>query len=58
MKLIDLLKMLDQYTYFQLFKRERIGRFCKEDLGLSPYLEDEVWSITIEDEVLEISLKY
>lgn len=58
MKLKDLLKLLDEYQSFQLFKRDRIGRFDKKDLGIENYLEDEVLNIQIEDEELEISLKY
>ena len=57
MKLKDLLKIIDEYQYFQLFKGDRIGRFVKNDLGIEPYLE-EVWNIQVEDEVLEIALKY
>ena len=58
MKLKDLLKIIDEYQYFQLFKGDRIGRFVKNDLGIEPYLEEEVWNIQVEDEVLEIALKY
>ena len=58
MKLKDLLKIIDEYQYFQLFKGDRIGRFVKSDLGIEPYLEEEVWNIKVEDEVLEIALKY
>ena len=58
MKLKDLLKIIDEYQYFQLFKGDRIGRFVKNDLGIEPYLEEEVWNIKVEDEVLEIALKY
>ena len=58
MKLKDLLKIIDDYQYFQLFKGDRIGRFVKNDLGVEPYLEEEVWNIQVEDEVLEIALKY
>ena len=58
MKLKDLLKIIDEYQYFQLFKGDRIGRFFKNDLGIEPYLEEEVWNIKVEDEVLEIALKY
>lgn len=58
MKLKDLLKIIDEYQYFQLFKGDSIGRFVKNDLGIEPYLEDEVWNIQVEDEVLEIALKY
>ena len=58
MKLKDLLKIIDDYQYFQLFKGDRIGRFVKKDLGIEPYLEEEVWNIQVEDEVLEIALKY
>ena len=58
MKLKDLLKIIDDYQYFQLFKGDRIGRFVKNDLGIKPYLEEEVWNIQVEDEILEIALKY
>lgn len=58
MKLKDLLKKIDEYTKFQLFKGNSIGRFDKNDLGVKPYLEDEVWNISVDDEVLEISLEY
>ena len=58
MKLKDLLKIIDDYQMFQLFKGDSIGRFDKKDLGIKPYLEDEVWNIQVEDEVLEIALKY
>ncbi len=58
MKLKNLLKIIDDYQYFQLFKGDRIGRFVKNDLGIEPYLEEEVWNIQVEDEVLEIALKY
>ena len=58
MKLKELFKILDEYTYFQLFKGDSIGRFCKTDKGLVPYLDEEVWHIGVEDEVLEIALKY
>ena len=58
MKLKDLLKVIDDYQYFQLFKGDRVGRFAKSDLGLEPYLDEEVWNIQVEDEVLEIALKY
>ena len=58
MKLKDLLKIIDEHQYFQLFKGDRIGRFVKNDLGIEPYLEEEVWNIQVEDEVLEIALKY
>ena len=40
MKLKDLLKIIDEYQYFQLFKGDRIGRFVKNDLGIEPYLEE------------------
>lgn len=58
MKLKDLLKIIDDYQMFQLFKGNSIGRFDKEDIGIEPYLEEEVWNIQVEDEVLEIALKY
>ena len=58
MKLKDLLKIIDEYQYFQLFKGDSIGRFDKNDLGIEPYLEEEVLYIQVEDEVLEIALKY
>ena len=58
MKLKDLLKIIDECQYFQLFKGDRIARFVKNDLGIEPYLEEEVWNIQVEDEVLEIALKY
>ena len=58
MKLKDLLKIIDDYQYFQLFKGDRIGRFVKNDLGIEPYLEEEVWNIQVEDEILEITLEY
>ena len=58
MKLKDLLKIIDNYQYFQLFKGNSIGRFNKEDMGIEPYLEEEVWNIRVEDEVFEIALKY
>lgn len=58
MKLKDLLELLDEYQKFQLFKGDSIGRFDKNDLGIENYLEDEVWNIRVEDEVLEIALKY
>ena len=58
MKLKDLLKIIDEYQYFQLFKGDRIGRFVKNDLGIEPYLEEEVWNIQVDDEVLGIALKY
>ena len=58
MKLKDLLKIIDEYQYFQLFKGDRIGIFDKNDLGIEPYLEEEVLYIQVEDEVLEIALKY
>ena len=58
MKLKDLLRIIDECQYFQLFKGDRIGRFVKNDLGIEPYLEEEVWNIQVEDEVLEIALKY
>ena len=58
MKLKNLLKIIDDYQMFQLFKGDRIGRFAKNDLGIEPYLEEEVWNIQVEDEVLEIALKY
>jgi len=58
MKLNDLLKIIDNYQYFQLFKGNSIGRFNKEDMGIEPYLEEEVWNIRVEDEVFEIALKY
>lgn len=58
MKLKDLLNILDEYKSFQLFKGDSIGRFDKNDLGIKDYLEEEVWNIQVEDEVLEISLKY
>ena len=58
MKLKDLLKIIDDYQMFQLFKGDSIGRFDKNDIGIEPYLEEEVWNIQVEDEVLEISLKY
>lgn len=38
--------------------RDRTRRFGKRDLGIEPYLEEEVWNIQVEDEVLEIALKY
>ena len=58
MKLKDLLKIIDDYQYFQLFKGFRIRKIKKNDLGVEPYLEEEVWNIQVEDEVLEIALKY
>lgn len=58
MKLKDLLNILDEYQSFQLFKGDSIGRFDKNDLGIKDYLEEEVWNLQVEDEVLEISLKY
>lgn len=58
MKLKDLLKLLDEYQSFQLFKGDSIGRFDINDLGIKDYLEEEVWNIRVEDEVLEIALKY
>lgn len=58
MKLKDLLKLLDEYQKFQLFKGNSIGRFDKNDEGIKNYLDEEVWNIQVEDEVLEISLKY
>ena len=58
MKLKELLKIIDDYQYFQLFKWNSIGRFNKEDMGIEPYLEEEVWNIRVEDEVFEIALKY
>ena len=58
MKLKDLLKIIDDYQMFQLFKCDSIGRFDKNDLGIEPYLEEEVWNIQVEDEVLEMTLKY
>lgn len=58
MKLKDLLKFIDEYQNFQLFKGNRIGRFDKNDMGIESYLDEEVWNIQVEDEVLEIALKY
>ena len=58
MKLKDLLTIIDEYQHFQLFKGDSIGRFDKRDVGIKPYLEEEVWNIQVEDEVLEIALKY
>ena len=58
MILKDLLKIIDDYQMFQLFKGDSIGRFDKNDLGIEPYLEEEVWNIQVEDEILEIALKY
>ena len=58
MKLKDLLKIIDDYQMFQLFKGDSIGRFDKKDIGIKAYLEEEVWNIRVEDEVLEIALKY
>lgn len=58
MKLKDLLEIIDDYQSFQLFKNDSIGRFDKTDIGIEPYLEDEVIHICIEDEVLEINLKF
>ena len=58
MKLKELLKIIDNYQYFQLFKGNSIGRFNNEDMGIEPYLEEEVWNIRVEDEVFEIALKY
>lgn len=58
MKLKDLLTIIDDYQDFQLFKGDRIGRFDKRDVGIKPYLEEEVWNIRVKDEVLEIALKY
>lgn len=58
MKLKDLLKIMDEYQYFQLFKGDSIGRFNKTDLGIENFLEEEVINLMVEDEVLEISLKY
>ena len=49
---------MDDYQMFQLFKGDSIGRFDKKDIGIKPYLEEEVWNIQVEDEVLEIALKY
>ena len=42
----------------QLFKGDSIGRFDKKDIGIKAYLEEEVWNIRVEDEFLEIALKY
>lgn len=58
MKLKDLLNVIDDYQNFQLFKGDSIGRFDKKDLGVQPYLDEEVINVMVEDEVLEISLKY
>lgn len=58
MKLKDLLKIIDEYQMFQLFKGDSIGRFNKKDIGIKTYLEEEVWNIRVEDEVLEIALNY
>ena len=58
MKLKDLLTIIDDYQYFQLFKGDSIGRFDKKDIGIKAYLEEEVWNIRVEDEFLEIALKY
>lgn len=58
MKLKDLLKIIDEYQNFQLFKGNSIGRFDKNDMGIEPYLDEEVINIMVEDEVLEIALKY
>ena len=58
MKLKDLLEIIDEYQNFQLFKLDSIGRFNKNDLGITPYLDEEVKNISVDDEVLEISLEY
>ena len=50
-------KLLKKH-YIYKFVGDRIGRFVKNDLGIEPYLEEEVWNIQVEDEVLEIALKY